>query len=139
MIVGPAPLIPRRLMAMDLQLWGGTEASKRQQRKSMCCSYLCRLTPRSANKNFNRSPREPPDTPIGAMGHTEGRPSFRWQISFDALLWRSNARYAGIAQLVEQLICNQQVVGSSPTAGFFFQNWRAYSDFNRERTTDRPS
>ena len=24
---------------------------------------------------------------------------------------------AGIAQLVEQLICNQQVVGSSPTAG----------------------
>ena len=27
---------------------------------------------------------------------------------------------AGIAQLVEQLICNQQVVGSSPTAGFVF-------------------
>jgi hypothetical protein len=25
--------------------------------------------------------------------------------------------YAGIAQLVEQLICNQQVVGSSPSAG----------------------
>ena len=25
--------------------------------------------------------------------------------------------YAGIAQLVELLICNQQVVGSSPTAG----------------------
>ena len=25
---------------------------------------------------------------------------------------------AGIAQLVEQLICNQQVVGSNPTAGF---------------------
>ena len=25
--------------------------------------------------------------------------------------------YAGIAQLVEQLICNQQVVGSNPTAG----------------------
>ena len=24
---------------------------------------------------------------------------------------------AGIAQLVEQLICNQQVVGSNPTAG----------------------
>src|SRR5260370_21529198 len=28
--------------------------------------------------------------------------------------WRENA---GIAQLVEQLICNQQVVGSNPTAG----------------------
>jgi hypothetical protein len=26
-------------------------------------------------------------------------------------------RNAGIAQLVEQLICNQQVVGSNPTAG----------------------
>ena len=25
---------------------------------------------------------------------------------------------AGIAQLVEQLICNQQVVGSNPFAGF---------------------
>jgi len=26
---------------------------------------------------------------------------------------------AGIAQLVEHLICNQAVVGSNPTAGFF--------------------
>jgi hypothetical protein len=26
---------------------------------------------------------------------------------------------AGIAQLVEQLICNQQVVGSNPTAGSY--------------------
>ena len=30
-----------------------------------------------------------------------------------AFIWGS----AGIAQLVEQLICNQQVVGSNPTAG----------------------
>ena len=29
--------------------------------------------------------------------------------------------FAGIAQLVEQLICNQQVVGSSPSAGFLFK------------------
>ena len=29
----------------------------------------------------------------------------------------SSVDSAGIAQLVEQLICNQQVVGSSPTAG----------------------
>ncbi len=28
--------------------------------------------------------------------------------------------FAGIAQLVEQLICNQQVVGSNPTAGSQF-------------------
>jgi hypothetical protein len=30
-----------------------------------------------------------------------------------ALVWGN----AGIAQLVEQLICNQQVVGSNPSAG----------------------
>jgi hypothetical protein len=29
----------------------------------------------------------------------------------------SASSFAGIAQLVEQLICNQQVVGSNPTAG----------------------
>ncbi len=29
----------------------------------------------------------------------------------------STREKAGIAQLVEQLICNQQVVGSNPTAG----------------------
>jgi len=29
----------------------------------------------------------------------------------------STRENAGIAQLVEQLICNQQVVGSNPTAG----------------------
>ena len=40
----------------------------------------------------------------------------RWRIAgkVRALSFRS----AGIAQLVEQLICNQQVVGSNPTAGF---------------------
>src|SRR5437899_6116850 len=33
------------------------------------------------------------------------------------LLIRLSYGNAGIAQLVEQLICNQQVVGSNPTAG----------------------
>ena len=28
-------------------------------------------------------------------------------------------RYADVAQLAEQLICNQQVIGSSPIIGFF--------------------
>ena len=28
--------------------------------------------------------------------------------------------WAGVAQLVEQLICNQQVVGSSPVASLYF-------------------
>ena len=31
---------------------------------------------------------------------------------------------AGIAQLVEQLICNQQVVGSNPSAGSLLQLYR---------------
>jgi hypothetical protein len=31
--------------------------------------------------------------------------------------WLSCGGRAGIAQLVEQLICNQQVIGSSPIAG----------------------
>ena len=30
----------------------------------------------------------------------------------------ARALQAGVAQLVEQLICNQQVAGSSPIAGF---------------------
>ena len=31
--------------------------------------------------------------------------------------WHPLQRVAGIAQLVEHLICNQAVVGSNPTAG----------------------
>jgi hypothetical protein len=38
------------------------------------------------------------------------------QRSGGAVTWLLEAN-AGIAQLVEQLICNQQVVGSNPTAG----------------------
>ena len=38
-------------MARDLQIGGGTEASKRQQRKSISGCYLCRLIPPDANKN----------------------------------------------------------------------------------------
>ena len=32
---------------------------------------------------------------------------------------RAKAKFAGVAQLVEQLICNQQVIGSSPIIGFY--------------------
>ena len=33
--------------------------------------------------------------------------------------------FAGVAQLAEQLICNQQVAGSSPIAGFLLvRGWR---------------
>ena len=40
-------------------------------------------------------------------------------VSFDA-------GYAGIAQLAEQLICNQQVIGSSPIIGFIQFNIELY-------------
>ena len=36
-----------------------------------------------------------------------------WQCWFES----SSPLYSGVAQMVEQLICNHQVVGSNPTAG----------------------
>ena len=36
----------------------------------------------------------------------------------------TNAVYAGVAQLVEQLICNQQVGGSSPSTSFITPHQR---------------
>ena len=44
-----------------------------------------------------------------------GRFIFRLNKVFDN--WRIS-RYADVAQLAEQLICNQQVIGSSPIIGF---------------------
>ena len=35
--------------------------------------------------------------------------------------YRSSLRFAGVAQLVEQLICNQQVGGSSPSTSSILQ------------------
>jgi hypothetical protein len=40
---------------------------------------------------------------------------------------------AGIAQLVEQLICNQQVVGSNPTAGWLYFRFSTPKAFARLR------
>ena len=37
--------------------------------------------------------------------------------------------YADVAQLAEQLICNQQVIGSSPIIGFsFYKNFSGLSE-----------
>ena len=36
----------------------------------------------------------------------------------------ANMAFADVAQLAEQLICNQQVIGSSPIIGFKFHNYR---------------
>jgi hypothetical protein len=38
---------------------------------------------------------------------------------------RTRPRLAGVAQLVEQLIRNQQVVGSSPTAGSILNRFQS--------------
>ncbi len=38
-------------------------------------------------------------------------------------------QYAGVAQLVEQLICNQQVTGSTPAASSIFINNLAFLAF----------
>ena len=43
------------------------------------------------------------------------------------------AIYAQIAQLVEQLICNQQVIGSSPIIGFQFNNTAGWSSLEARR------
>ena len=47
--------------------------------------------------------------------HTENGHAERSLVQ--APFWPTFERNAGIAQLVEQLICNQQVIGSSPIAG----------------------
>jgi hypothetical protein len=49
------------------------------------------------------------------LGCIKGVYNDLWQPRLFGYSTRENA---GIAQLVEQLICNQQVVGSNPTAGF---------------------
>ena len=45
-----------------------------------------------------------------------------WNFGSQSVIWRFFICWAGIAQLVEQLICNQQVGGSSPFASSSF-NW----------------
>ena len=37
--------------------------------------------------------------------------------------------YADVAQLAEQLICNQQVIGSSPIIGFYCKTVSNVSDY----------
>ena len=41
--------------------------------------------------------------------------------------------YADVAQLAEQLICNQQVIGSSPIIGFQFNNTAGWSSLEARR------
>ena len=40
--------------------------------------------------------------------------------------YRSHFSYADVAQLAEQLICNQQVIGSSPIIGFYTISYCIY-------------
>jgi hypothetical protein len=65
------------------------------------------------------SQRDNDPVPTEAVFPSAGRKGGQNGLScaiFSAYSTRVNA---GIAQLVEQLICNQQVVGSNPTAGSF--------------------
>jgi hypothetical protein len=70
---------------------------------------------------------------------TQSRPARCFRGAVFALdFCNSRARYwprifAGIAQLVEQLICNQQVVGSNPTAGSCHVALPARADFRMFR------
>ena len=41
-----------------------------------------------------------------------------------------NIHYADMAQLAEQLICNQQVIGSSPIIGFSLNNPQGMRTFS---------
>ena len=54
--------------------------------------------------------------PLESVGRMEGLKKLATEGGWCDRL-RLGVKNAGIAQLVEQLICNQQVVGSSPTAG----------------------
>ena len=49
--------------------------------------------------------------------------------------------HAGVAQLAEQLICNQQVAGSSPIAGSSFMNFcvEGFPSGQREQTVNLSS
>ncbi len=47
-----------------------------------------------------------------------GIPSFRIARQTDLDIFIRFRLWAGVAQLAEQLFCKQQVVGSSPSAGF---------------------
>ena len=49
---------------------------------------------------------------FGKIDHVNRRQS----LITNQLLWK--IEYADVAQLAEQLICNQQVIGSSPIIGF---------------------
>ena len=50
-----------------------------------------------------------------------------------------NSIFAGVAQLAEQLICNQQVAGSSPFASSIFINMGRFPSGQREQTVNLPS
>ena len=46
--------------------------------------------------------------------------SLKTKLDFHLTRFNIRCYYADVAQLAEQLICNQQVIGSSPIIGFFF-------------------
>ena len=57
---------------------------------------------------------------FNCLFHTERKLKFHNSLSFFTFVFLLSL-FAALAQLVEQLICNQQVVGSSPTSGSSLQ------------------
>ena len=54
--------------------------------------------------------------------------------------FHSEAPFAGVAQLAEQLICNQQVAGSSPfTSSIILYHLVGFQSGQREQTVNLPS
>ena len=47
--------------------------------------------------------------------------------------------FAGVAQLAEQLICNQQVAGSSPITSSIAYSMEGFPSGQREQTVNLPS
>ncbi|MEY2559203.1 MAG: hypothetical protein QOE34_2628 [Verrucomicrobiota bacterium] len=85
---------------------------KTLDRESTC------LPRQNAENGTAQTERNPRVAPFLSEGYKRG---IQWPKKLN-----QNGRFslvnAGIAQLVEQLICNQQVIGSSPIAGFSLEN-----------------
>ena len=82
-------------------------ARKRRARKGIADSLLWSLTARVAGWRGDRGQ-------VPKKVYERACPGGVALARFHGVSW------ASLAQLVEQLICNQQVVGSSPTAGSIF-------------------
>ena len=57
--------------------------------------------------------------PVGQAVKTEASHAFNIGSNLVGVIWTQRFICADVAQLAEQLICNQQVIGSSPIIGLY--------------------